>query len=300
MHLPPCHPFRSAEARASYLAGYERRAAHWPVPAEDAWVDTSFGRTCARISGPIAAPPLVLLPGIGASSLMWSEMVGPLSKRRRVIAVDAIQDHGLSVSTRMLRCAADYVAWLEELFVGLGLEGGTDLVAASYGGWMAVEHALVHPERLRRMVLIAPVGAVLRLDSGFVARALLARVPVRCCFRRFMAWLAPGLARGDGAVRAIFDEMVDDGFTSLRWFKPRRPVYPRRLSDDEWARLAVPTLFLAGETDVVLPVPRAAERLRRVAPQVRTEVVPGVGHDLFVLKAEDASARILRFLDAVP
>jgi len=298
MGLPPYHPFRSAEARASYLAGYRRRAAHWPVPSEDAWIDTSFGRTYARVSGPADAQPLVLLPGIGASSLMWSQMVGPLSQRRRVIAVDAIQDHGLSVSTRLLRCAADYVGWLDELWVGLGLEGGTDLVAASYGGWMAVELALVHPQRLRRLVLIAPVGAVLRLDPGFVARALLARVPVRCCFRRFMAWLAPGLAHADGTARGLFDEMVDDGFTALRWFEPRRPVYPRRLSNEEWARMSVPILFLAGEGDVVFPVRRAVERLLRVAPQVRTEVLPGVGHDLFVLKAEDAAGRILRFLDA--
>ena len=300
MDLPPYHPFRSARAKARYLAAYDVRAARWPVPCRDAWIDTSFGRTYARVSGSDDAPPLVLLPGIGATSLMWSLVVADLSQRHRVIAVDSIFDHGRSVWSRPLRSAADYVRWLDDLFDGLGLPGGIDLVAASYGGWMAAEYALQRPERLRRLVLIAPVGAVLRLGPAFMARAMLAQVPTRACFRQFMAWLAADLARGDAADREIFEEMVDDGYTAMRWFKPRRPVYPRRLADREWAALAVPTLFLVGADDRLFPPARAIERLHRVAPGIRTDVVPGAGHDMFATKPGDVSARILRFLEPFP
>ena len=126
MDLPPYHPFRSARAKARYLAAYDVRAARWPVPCRDAWIDTSFGRTYARVSGSDDAPPLVLLPGIGATSLMWSLVVADLSQRHRVIAVDSIFDHGRSVWSRPLRSAADYVRWLDDLFDGLGLPGGID------------------------------------------------------------------------------------------------------------------------------------------------------------------------------
>jgi len=71
MALDTYHPFRSAPARDEYLAMYERLAATWPVPNETRLVDTGWGQTHVRISGPSDGPPLVLLPGAAVSSLMW-------------------------------------------------------------------------------------------------------------------------------------------------------------------------------------------------------------------------------------
>jgi len=300
MPFPPYHPFRSAEARDRYLAGYDRRAAHWPVPSREAFVETAFGRTFVRSSGPEDGPPMVLLPGIGATSLMWMAMVEALAATRRVHAVDHIFDHGRSVWSRPVRSGAEYAVWLDEVLGGLSGGRPVDLVGASYGGWMACEHALRHAERLSHLVLVAPVGAVLHLSPAFAARAMLAQVPARACFRQMMGWLAWDLARGDDRSRAIFEEMVDDGYTSMRWFAPRRPVPPRRLSDGEWASLRVPTLFLVGRNERIFSPTRAVARLHRVAPGGRCKVVEGAGHDLFIVQPEAASRAILDFLDGGP
>ncbi len=101
MSAPDHHPFRSPAARARFLERYDRRAESWPVASEPAMIATSFGQTFVRVSGPAGAPPLVLLHGIGGSSLQWAANVAALSSGHRVFAVDHISDHGRSVSARL-------------------------------------------------------------------------------------------------------------------------------------------------------------------------------------------------------
>ena len=63
------HPFRSEEAKDRYLKLYDKRAQEWPVASECRMVNTSYGQTFVRICGPVDAPPLALLHGIGGNSL---------------------------------------------------------------------------------------------------------------------------------------------------------------------------------------------------------------------------------------
>ncbi len=94
MKTPAYHPFRSAEAKAKYLALYDEAAKDWPIPSEGRMVDTSYGQTFVRISGPVDAPPLVLLPGAGCCSLMWRLNIEALSQRHRTYAVDTLINIG--------------------------------------------------------------------------------------------------------------------------------------------------------------------------------------------------------------
>jgi hypothetical protein len=109
------HPFKSAKARDEFLAAYDRRAQRWPVASESRVVATPSGRTFVRISGPADAPPLVLLPGAGTSSILWEPFIKTLSAGHRTYAVDNLWDIGRSVYQRPLRSAADYLTWLDEL-----------------------------------------------------------------------------------------------------------------------------------------------------------------------------------------
>ncbi|MCC6527800.1 MAG: alpha/beta hydrolase, partial [Polyangiaceae bacterium] len=92
MAFPAHHPFRSPAARDRFLALCEERAKRWPVPFDEHFVETSFGKTFARTSGPEGAPPLVLLPGATASSLMWAPNVRALCEAFRVFAIDPIYE----------------------------------------------------------------------------------------------------------------------------------------------------------------------------------------------------------------
>ncbi len=72
MGFPEYHPFKSAEAKEMYLQAYDALAQQWSVPAETRMVDTSYGQTLVRISGPEDAPSLVLLHGLGGNSLAFA------------------------------------------------------------------------------------------------------------------------------------------------------------------------------------------------------------------------------------
>jgi pimeloyl-ACP methyl ester carboxylesterase len=53
----------------------------------------------------------------------------------------------------------DHVLHYMDLFDRLGLEN-FDLAGFSLGGWLAAEFAIRQPQRLRRLVLVAPAGLV--------------------------------------------------------------------------------------------------------------------------------------------
>jgi pimeloyl-ACP methyl ester carboxylesterase len=289
-------PFRSEAARARFLERYDRRAERWPVPSESRSVETSLGRTYVRVSGPPEAPPLVLLHGIGSNSLTWDANVAALSGSFRVHAVDAVYDYGRSIPTAQARNRDDLVRWLDELFTGLGLEGGVNLVGLSYGGWLASQYALRFPERVRKLVLLAPVFTVLPLSAGWIFRAVLCVLPFRYFSRSFMFWLLEDLVRKGETGRATVEEWAEDSFVAMRSFKSRRTVNPTVLTDEELRSLGMPTLYLVGENEKIYSASAALQRLERVAPHIQTGLIPGAGHDFTATQAELVNDRVLAFL----
>ena len=103
MAFSASYPYRSAAAQDRYLSFYDEIASkEWPLASEARMVPTSYGRTFVRVSGTDGAPALVLLPGEGATSLMWSLNVATLSAHHRTYAVDRIGDVGRSVASRAI------------------------------------------------------------------------------------------------------------------------------------------------------------------------------------------------------
>ncbi|MBT8364261.1 MAG: hypothetical protein KJP23_06100 [Deltaproteobacteria bacterium] len=96
------HPFQSVAAKKEYLALYDMRVKKWPVDSQTRFVDTAYGQTFVRTSGPVGAPPLVLLHGAGGDSLQWTPNIEALSKRYRVYAVDNIYDYSRSIYTQII------------------------------------------------------------------------------------------------------------------------------------------------------------------------------------------------------
>jgi pimeloyl-ACP methyl ester carboxylesterase len=294
--ISPHHPFRSVEAKERYLSLYDRRADDWPVPSETRMVSTSFGETFVRISGPEAAPPLVLLHGVGGNSLQWIPNVAALSARYRVYAIDDIAGYGRSVYTRRLVGASDYTNWLAEVFDVLDLGEDVNLMGLSYGGWQSAQYALRFPDRLDKVVLLAPAGTVLPLRWEWMARAALTAIPHRVFARSFLVWLLEDLAHGNEAGRRLLDQWIDDSVLAARSFKPLQPVNPTVLTDAQWRSIRVPVLYLVGENEKIYSAQEAVGRLNQVAPHVETRIVPGAGHDLTIVQADLVHQTVLDFL----
>jgi pimeloyl-ACP methyl ester carboxylesterase len=64
-----------------------------------------------------------------------------------------------------------------------------------------------------------------------------------------------------------------------------------------WRRWSVPCLFLVGEHEKIYSPTAAPRRLRRVAPLVQAEIIPGAGHDLSCAQPDLVARRVLEFLN---
>jgi pimeloyl-ACP methyl ester carboxylesterase len=291
------YPFKSAAAREEYLAFYTAAAQKlWPVPFENLVVNTGYGPTYARVSGPKGAPPLVLLPGITATSLMWAPNVAAWSRDYRVYAVDLMSDYGLSKDTKVLWRAKDYLLWLDDYFNRLGFTDRFNLVGMSYGGWLAAIYAVAHPERLRKVALLAPGATVLRMNREFLKRSAFSGLLGGDASNHLFYWLfADGVSHPERCMINI-EDFGNCLYMGFKCFQQRFFVYLSVLSDREWRELKPPTLFLVGEHEKLYDAGQALARLRRVAPQVRTGLIPEAGHDLTMVQAELINNKVLDFL----
>ena len=291
----PHHPYRSDEAKQEFLASYDARASKWPVPSTTTTVPTTYGPTFVRMSGPEAGAPLVLLHGAGGSSLHWLPNIAALSKHYRTYAVDIVGDLGRSVHTRDLGSADDYAAWLDELLDALDLEHDINLVGLSYGGWISARYALHAPERLRKVVLLAPAGTVAPLPFSWIWRAILVALPHPFFTKRFLYWVLEDLSRTQEG-RVLLDEAADAGYRAMRARTPRQMAPPDVFSDQALQSFAIPVLFVVGENEKLYPAADAVARLSEVAPTIETQIVPSAGHDLTMVQADRVNRIILDFL----
>lgn len=294
MHTAEYYPYRSAAARELCFRYLDDLAAKvWPVTSEERMVPTTFGETFVRISGPPGAPWLVLLHGAGATSLMWAPNIEALSKEYRTVAVDQIGEFGRSVCTRPARTLDDLMAWLDGLIRGVEARERVGLAGMSYGGALAAQYGVRFADRVAKLVLLAPGATVLRTSAEFWARLLALAIVRKRGLRSFFRWVFADMASKDPA---WIDEIAEQLALSARSVERHRVPMPPVMTDGEWGGLLPATLFLAGEHEVIYSAERAVRRLKRVAPQVTAEIIPGAGHDLIASQAAIVNERILEFL----
>jgi pimeloyl-ACP methyl ester carboxylesterase len=223
---------------------------------------------------------------------MWAPNIKALSEACRTFAVDQIGDSGRTICTKPVRHLNDLLFWLDELFDALKLGDRINLIGCSYGGSLAAEYAMHSPHRLSAIVLVAPGSTVLHLSPQFVIRLTLAAIASRWCLRPLIRWVFADTVRKDPE---WLDPFLGELRLSMRSVQRRLPI-PPVWKHAQWGALSVPALFLVGEHETVYPAARAVCRLKRVAPQVTAEVIPGAGHDLTLAQADLVERRILEFV----
>lgn len=295
------HPFRSAAAKTDYLARYDAMAETWPIPSQCKLIDTAYGQTYVRISGPVDAPPLVLFHGAGGNSLHWMLNIEGLSAQHRTYAFDSLINTGgvgRSVYTQIITGVDDAMRWLDELFDALDLTSNINLLGASYGGWLASQYAIHAPQRLDKLVLAAPAGTILPFRAAYIMRAIwLGLRPRHSTYLRFFRWSFKDLAQQNPQ---FLESMAADAFANSRSFESIHPSQLPKLTAMDDAALnrlqQVPTLCLIGENETLYSAQKAVQRLHSAAPQIKVELLPHAGHDLLILRPTLVNEKITSFL----
>jgi pimeloyl-ACP methyl ester carboxylesterase len=252
-----------------------------------------------------SGPVLVLLHGITSTSDAWREVMPRLAERYTVIAPDMI-GHGGSAKPRGDYSLGAYAAGVRDLLAVLGFERGS-VVGHSFGGGIAMQFAYLFPEYVERMALIS---------SGGLGREV--HPLLRAAVLPGSEWVLPLLARewsvkaGD-AVRTVaarlgleagpdlaefargYASLVDQGAREAFIHTMRSCIDPdgQRVSALDRLYLAdqLPTLFIWGTNDPVIPVEHG-RRAHRVVAHSRYVEIEGSGHWPML----DAPHRIVREL----
>ena len=251
-----------------------------------------------------SGPPVVLLHANYASLFMWEPWAAALKDRYRVIRVD-LPAHGLTGPDPTGDYTLQRIQSLFERFVDeRGLQRFT-VIGTSIGGTVAMRYAADHPGRIERLGLISPGS----LEKRVRGRTTPAQVPKVAdvitlvtpkSFTRFM------LTNDYGDPARVSEAVVDEWWSM--WMREGNRAamlgllrqYVSGGVEDKIRAVRAPVLLMWGERNKRVPVALAYETrdLLVNSPQVKLEVLPGIGH-MLVQEAPQESARLVRaWLDA--
>ena len=225
-------------------------------------------------------PALVFLHAAVADRRMWSAELEAFAPSHHVIAYDR---RGFG-ETLPVDAPHSMTQDLARVLDALGVRTAT-LVGCSQGGRVALDFALEAPERVERLVLVAPaVSGAPQPPLSEHAAALVAGIEAaerahdfaRANALEAHLWLdGPASLEGrvQGPVRELFLAM-----NAITWHAPQ--VGHEQPPPPAWPRLAevrAPALVLVGDHDLPHLVERC-EHLARTLPDARLHVMHGTAH----------------------
>ncbi|MGD0833279.1 MAG: alpha/beta hydrolase [Candidatus Dormibacteria bacterium] len=234
-----------------------------------------------RWPGTAGSPVAVILHSAVTDRRSWRGVAELLAPRATVVTYDRRGFGETAPPTARFSHLADLQALLDAV-----VEGPVWLVGNSAGGRLALDLALVEPNRVAGLVLVAPAvsgapspaldPATQRLD-GLIETALAAGDLEQA--NRWDTWLwldGPGEREGrvGGAARDLALEM------NALILRNRRPELAVPSGSDTWGRLAevrCPVTVVCGDRDVPSLRERCEELARRL-PRARLQVLHGVAH----------------------
>ena len=236
-----------------------------------------------RVSG--QAPTWVLLPGLGNPSSSWGTMLQSIVDVQAAIAVD-FAGFGLSVGQTERPTYQNHVAATTSLLEAI-VEPPYVLVGSSAGAMVAAEIARQHPEWVQALV-ITGFGLIGDVGAWWQRLLILSQSPE--AFLSAAYYRPPQLTE---PLQAIIEAVLS------------RPAYHSFLEGEGFAAmqtafdaLTVPTLFVAGQDDAIIPeaaVVAAAERV----PHSQLEWLARCGHFPPAEQPEELVYFIRNFLDTL-
>lgn len=259
----------------------------YPVPHQSFYVPTRYGATHIVVSGRADNPPLVLLHGLGVHAMMWKPNIQALSQCFQVYAVDVIGDSGRSAPTRPSMLDASYASWLADVLDELALPT-VNLAGMSLGGWMALSTALYHPQRVRKLFLLAPAGIV-TLNTSLVMQWVFALLPHAWNSDFDMPSLLAKLCRHvDGEVGDMVYQITRHHRAKV---VPPVPI----LANLELAQITTPTAIVIGSHDEMFHPQRLQRRAQHIPGLHSLNIIPRAGHSLNVTHVAALNERMIRF-----
>lgn len=119
-----------------------------------AWVDLDGHTHVLEVSGPVSAPPVVAVHGLGGSYANWLAIAPELARDHRFYAID-LAGHGRTRPDHRSAGVAANQALLNRFLLDVVGEPAT-LLGNSMGGLISLNQAALSPTTVRELVLMGP------------------------------------------------------------------------------------------------------------------------------------------------
>ena len=218
--------------------------------------------------------------------------VAPLSAKHRLIA-PSHPGFGKSSLPEWLDSIDDIAHIYLELLDTLGLDK-VDIVGCSIGGWIAAEMATKTPERVRRLIMVGPVGVKTgsadKLDIPDIFAMPQADVQ-KLLFHDPVRMTADPSKMSDDELAVMFRNR--ETLALLVW-EPwmHNTKLKRRLH-----RVKAPALFIRGASDGLVS-DAYLKAYAALLPNARTLTIPAAGHAPHLEQPEAFASKVLEFLGA--
>ncbi|HEX6306163.1 MAG TPA: alpha/beta hydrolase, partial [Anaerolineales bacterium] len=216
---------------------------------------------------------IIFIHGYGGQAHQWQYQLQHFSYANRVIALD-LRGHGMSdkpaIGYPMDRILKDLEVAIEELDV----QGRFVLIGHSFGGAIATEYAVAHPERVDYLILIATAGEF-KLNPLY---RMLLRLPLQI-LRAAGPFVRNWLAAPPHVMHAWYHNNLSkwNGWSLFR-------------------SLTVPAMVIRGHLDIVFEKP-LFEEVARAIPGADELDVGASGHMVMLERREAINRAIQRSIE---
>lgn len=261
------------------------------------FVSLADGMTHYEIGGPDSARTVVLVHGFSVPSWVWDPTVDALTEAGFRTIVYDLYGRGYSDRPDVAYDRELFERQLSGVIDSLAGGGPVDLIGLSMGGAVSVHFTADHPERVRKLVLMAPLNRPITptlprpLGGWLMAVRYVPRLPTGRMDRvvdgdRYPDWPKRYIeqARIEGFRHAIISSMYE--------FLPadHREAY-RRLGASE-----VPVLVVWGDEDEVIPFDQHTAVVDALGARLLT--LPGAGHAPHIDQPDIVHPVVIDFLES--
>jgi 2-hydroxy-6-oxonona-2,4-dienedioate hydrolase len=235
---------------------------------------------------------LVLLHGIGASADRWLCVASTLSRYYQLIIPDIV-GFGYSDKPTIGYTMDFFVKFFEDFLRKLEV-ARLSIIGTSFGGYLATEFTIRNLEKVDKLILAAPAGAM--------------RTSTRVLDQYIMAALYPTYENASRAFRdmayepgGVSEETIRDFMNRMRLPNAKYAFMSTLLAIRDskdlsggLSKISVPTLLIWGANDRMIPLTYSREYTK--IPNSQLTIIDNCGHTPFVEKPAEFNNIVLNFL----
>lgn len=252
-----------------------------PMFEKSKFIPTKFGDTQVHTSGNSDNPPLVFLHGIASCSVMFGDWLFPhFSKDYYCIAVDTMGDLGRSLPRdgdpeNGIHDESEAAEWLSEVLDGLSIQQPVSIIGYSFGCFLSTCFARRYPDRVHKLVLMAPACVFAPISKWWLFQAIVFGVASKLLPQSASAMGGALHKWFFGAMVVNYEDVHNMEYPDLLHASqnldgPQVPMQPAELDVPTLTKMneTCPTLLIIGKQECVIDPQVAVANAKQAKIQV--------------------------------